>query len=435
MRLRVRLVLVVLQSNAILDTRLYRLAQLEIEEIRADLASKRAEAEQLEALLADAPGRWKLVRSELSNLSKRFADGRRTTLGGPDIKAQYSAEDFIIDEDVYVIVSRDGWLKRQRSYTDLAAIRVREGDSVGWSMWASTRKSLILFTDRGKAYTMRVDSVNATTGYGEPVQARFEFEDGERIVGAAVSDERSLPPCVECVSIPKNQLPFEPESDEELDASEKPSHCLLAMSKRGMVLRLPLQAFEAPSTVNGRTYMRLTGDDRVLSVFVSGGGEYVCLATENARALCFVVEEVPVLKSAGRGVRAVQLEGKDVVHTLCLARDASDGFEVNTQRGRNVMVTARRYPPIGRGGKGKVIEPRGKVVKVSTKVVVLEPPAAEKSEKSDARPAPQATTHDEEERGDELELPFALGRFVAVKRQSSADSDADSDADRESQDE
>ena len=77
---------------------------------------------------------------------------------------EFREEDYIVDEDSWVIVTRDGWIKRQKSFTDVASIRVRDDDRVGWVYRARARQTLTFFTDRGIAYTMRVNDIPMTTG-------------------------------------------------------------------------------------------------------------------------------------------------------------------------------------------------------------------------------------------------------------------------------
>ncbi len=106
---------------------------------------------------------------------------------------EFREEDYIIDEDAWVIVTRDGWVKRQKSFTDVASIRVRDDDRVGWAYRARARQTMTFFTDRGIAYTMRVNDLPMTTGHGEPIQKQFAFEDQEHIVGVVCHDPRCMP--------------------------------------------------------------------------------------------------------------------------------------------------------------------------------------------------------------------------------------------------
>src|SRR4051794_11479534 len=116
------------QPDAILELKIYRLARLEILIIRSELEEKRKRARQINALLKDEDSRWKLVRSELEEISAKYGDKRRTTIESDAGETDYTADDFIVEEDNVVIISRDGWVKRQKEVKDLATSRLREGD-------------------------------------------------------------------------------------------------------------------------------------------------------------------------------------------------------------------------------------------------------------------------------------------------------------------
>src|SRR5688572_23139426 len=122
------------QTEAILELKIYRLARLEILSIRNELEDKRKRARQITALLKDEDSRWKLVRAELEEVQRVYSDAkidkRRTLIASDTGEQEYSADDFIVEEDNVVIVSRDGWVKRQKEVKDLATTRLREGDSV-----------------------------------------------------------------------------------------------------------------------------------------------------------------------------------------------------------------------------------------------------------------------------------------------------------------
>ena len=89
-----------------------------------------------------------------------------------------------------MIVSRDGWVKRQKEVKDIATTRVREGDAVMAVLQGSTRASVVFFSNFGVAYTSRITDIPASTGYGEPIQRFFKLKDGERIVAAFSLDPR-----------------------------------------------------------------------------------------------------------------------------------------------------------------------------------------------------------------------------------------------------
>ena len=121
------------QTDAILELKIYRLARLEILVIQQELDEKRKRARQIGGLLKNEESRWKLVREELEEIQKTYGDARldkRRTLIEAEATVEYTADDFIVEEDNIVIVSRDGWVKRQKEVKDLSTTRLREGDAV-----------------------------------------------------------------------------------------------------------------------------------------------------------------------------------------------------------------------------------------------------------------------------------------------------------------
>src|SRR5205807_6545693 len=159
--------------------------------IRTELEEKRSRARQITALLKDEERRWKLVRVELEQISSTYGDKRRTVIESDHDEPEYTADDFIVEEDNVVIVSRDGWIKRQKEVKDLTTTRLREGDSVLTAFAGSTRATCVFFTNFGVAYTCRIIDVPASTGYGEPIQKQFKLKDGEKVVAAMSLDPRA----------------------------------------------------------------------------------------------------------------------------------------------------------------------------------------------------------------------------------------------------
>src|SRR5436190_605978 len=182
------------QTDAILELKIYRLARLEILLIRNELDEKRKRARQIGTLLKDEDSRWKMVRTELEEIQQKYGDPkidkRRTRLESDTGAPEYTADDFIVDEDNVVIVSRDGWVKRQKDVKDLSTTLLREGDSVLAAFAGSTRATCVFFSNFGVAYTARLIDVPASTGYGEPIQKQFKLKDGEKIVAGMSLDPR-----------------------------------------------------------------------------------------------------------------------------------------------------------------------------------------------------------------------------------------------------
>ena len=221
------------QADAILELKLYRLARLEILVIQNELADKRKRARQITGLLKDEEGRWGLVRADLDDILAKYGKGdKRRTLIEASEDVEFTADDFIVEEDNVVIVSRDGWLKRQKEVRDLSTTRLREGDSVLAVLQGSTRASVVFLTNLGAAYTARIIDVPASTGYGEPVQKLFKLRDGERVVAAFSLDPRVA-----------GQITPLPKKGKAVDSDEPPPVHAIAATSDGYALRFSFEPF------------------------------------------------------------------------------------------------------------------------------------------------------------------------------------------------
>ena len=337
------------QAEAVLETKLYKLAKLEINQILEELGEKEAAAEAIRNLLADASKLWDLVKEELEQIRGAYGDPRRTRVTGPVEEVQFSAEVYIVAEDAFTIVTKDGWVKRQKSYTEVSAIRVHDDDEVRWVLPMSSKDSLVLMSDRGRAYTVRGADIVMTTGYGEPVQTKFDFADGETIVGAATTDERVLPLTPESVL------------DELTPEDPLPPYVVVA-TRGGKALRFSLQSFNEPSKRTGRLFAKLdknVPNDAVVGAVVSRGDEVVSLATRQGKCLLFPVNEVNVLGSAGKGVLAIKLAPKDFVLGFALTTHRMSGLDVITSRGRDEVVRPNKFKVTSRGNRGREIIRQG----------------------------------------------------------------------------
>ncbi len=348
-----------IQADAVLETKLYRLAKLEIHAIVAELNEKRTEAARLQGLLDDDVSRWALIRQELFEIRSAYGDPRRTSADVEVKELEYSEEAYIIDESAWMIVTRDGWIKRQKSYSDISAIRVREGDEVRWILPARTKQTVLFFTSAGRVYTKRIADILQTTGYGEPIQGHFDFEDGEKIVGVLTDDKRIL-------------LESQIENDQtSLVPDENPTSTtvvqMVSVSEAGQCLRFSIEDYLEPSTVKGRRYMRIGEKDGVVNVENSDGSdtELVAIASRNGRGLMFLVSEISYFKNAAKGVRAMSLDKGDEVLDFTLCRKALDGLDVETNRGARVIIrsTKSKFEPARRGNKGKAIIQRGHLIR------------------------------------------------------------------------
>jgi DNA gyrase subunit A len=342
------------QTEAILELRLYKLAKLEILLIREELAEKTTEAGRIEKILASKKKLWGVITEELTELKKLYGIPRRTQIGGDEAApVEFEETHYIVQEDTYVFVTRDGWIKRQASFTDVDKVRIREGDAIGWIAKASTHSTIAFFTDQGGAYVLRIDDLPSTTGYGEPVQRHFKFADGERVVGVIVHDLKALPEINPLVA-------------KQYDEENPPPPHGVAVTKHGKSVRFPISLHAEVSNKNGRRYMKPDEGldesgraDGVLAVYVSDGTEFVSLATEPGRALTFPVSEINVVKGAGKGVTAIKTRPEDPVIAFELVSGLHEGARVYTASNREEVVRPSKHGGT-RAGRGTVVMKRGK---------------------------------------------------------------------------
>lgn len=338
------------QTDAILELKLYRLARLEVLVIQKELKEKRARVRQIEKLLGEkrAHGRWAIVREELNEVGSAFraAGGkRRTRIEEAGADAELSAEDLIIAEDAHVLVTKDGWIKRQREIKDLASTRLREGDSVQACFAASTTATALFLSNMGTAYTMRVAEINATTGYGIPIQKHFKLKDGEHIVGAYSLDKRVVGDLSEVEGYFPETFGFAATSD-------------------GQALTFGLSAHGEPSTKSGRRFLKLSPDQEVVGTALVSGDETIVVATVDGRVLLCSVDQINYLTSAGKGVSLIKLGSGDRVLAAKAVSSPTDTLTIRSSMGGEQRINTAKYESSTRGGRGREIIRRGKLVAV-----------------------------------------------------------------------
>ena len=353
------------QTDAILELKLYRLARLEILAIRTELEERRKRARQIGALLKNEDGRWRLVRDELEAIQKQYGsakvDPRRTRIEAVE-EVEYSADDFIVSEDNVVIVSRDGWVKRQKDVKDLSATRLREGDAVLAVLPGSTRSTAVFFTNFGAAYSTRIADVPASTGYGEPIQSLFKFRDGERVIAAFSLDPRVTPD-------------IEPKKEGAV-----PKTHAVAVTTDGYSLRFGFDGFVEPSTRAGRRYARPSEGVEVVGVAKIDGSEILIAATAQARAMLCKVEEINYLSGPGKGVILIKLHAdEDKVLGFIASTGDRDLLTVETSRGAEQTISTTKYEVTGRGGRGRELLQRGQFTRIVPQELTAPTPLAQES--------------------------------------------------------
>jgi DNA gyrase subunit A len=329
------------QTDAILELKLYKLAKLEINVIREELAQKTGEAKKIKAILKSEDKLWSVIKDELKACAAELGTPRRTRTGGASEEVAFDADAFIVDEDAHVVVTRDGWIKRVRELKDPNQTRVRDGDEVTHVLPGSTKEKVIFFTNKGSGYVIKINDIAATTGYGDPAQKYFKFGDGERIVSAMTLDPRAMVPPT-----------------------------LLAISRRGFGLRFASALHAEITTKAGRRYAKPGAGDEIIGVIACNDSDVVVTATRDGHVLLCKADEIARLEGPGRGVTVIKTEDDDMVIGF-IAGAKSDQLVVETDKGgKRFELAADPKQVKARGGKGHQIIKRAQLVVVPPPVKV-----------------------------------------------------------------
>ncbi len=329
-----------IQTMAILELQLYRISKLEINTIREELKEKQAEADRIRRILASNRRLWKVVEKELDEVAKEFPEKRQTKLGSSEEITEFDPSAYIVRENTNVVVSREGWIKRvgrlktKGETRELDKTRVREGDSVLAVAPGSTLDHVVFFSSDGVAYTLPIEQILVSSGYGEPLSKHVRMGDGTNLVAAITTDAR-----------------FTPE-DKSTRRKPIPTPHVLIVTEKGQIMRISFSIFRTASTKAGRKYCRLGKDDRVVYASLVEDADTMFLATEDARVLHCEIEEAALLSNAGKGVKGIKLEkGDHVMGAIQLTRP-SDCLRVVNTAGKKMTFGQMKYGVTSRGGKG-----------------------------------------------------------------------------------
>ncbi len=345
------------QTEAILELKLYRLARLEINLVLEELKKKAKRAREIRKLLKDdtsntnASGRWKIVRSEIQDILNDYCKEkeakRRTIILSVGDEVEINAEDFILAEDCHILITKDGWVKRQKNIADPSKSRLRAGDEVLACVGGSTRHTIGFFSSLGVCYTARMADIPASTGHGDPVQKLFKLKDGEKIVSVLSFDPRVI-------------------GDIASDPEDKyyPEVHGLAASSDGFALRFGLDHLAEPSTRSGRRYARVKAGAELIGVYAIDTTETILAISADCRAMVCSVEDINYLSGAGKGVTLIKLAKTDRLIGFKPSKGDRDLLVVETNRGAQKTISTAKYRTTSRGGKGNEIQKNGKIAKI-----------------------------------------------------------------------
>jgi DNA gyrase subunit A len=246
----------------------------------------------------------------------------------------FSEEAYIVRENTNVVLTRDGWIKRVGRLAAVESTRVREGDEVVAVIPGSTLDHVVFFADDGTAYTMRINEVPATAGYGEPITKFFRLADQVKVIGAVTTDPRFTP------------------AEQPTKGETPPGPYVLVATTAGNVLRLPLTAFRAESTKAGRRYVKLDASDKVVMAKLVGDESGVMLAARSGHLIHFPVDDVSILAGVGRGLVGIKMDEGITCVGGVLVGGRFDKIVLETEKGTNQEFGPGAIKSQKRGGMG-----------------------------------------------------------------------------------
>jgi DNA gyrase/topoisomerase IV subunit A len=328
------------QTKAILEMQLYKLAGLEIERILKEKAEKTKLKKDIEAILGSQKKIWGLVKTELLEIKEKYGDRRKSVMKAAE-DVEFSQEDFIVHEDVTVILTRMGWVRRVKTVGE--NLRFKEGDELLALLPANTRDNIAIFSSAGKVYVSKAFDLPAGSGFGEPVQHLFKFGDGERpIMAMNLSTVLAGSPAA---------------ADEDEKAKGKQPRLALSggtvialsVSTKGVGFKFDLSQFNSVTTRAGKKFAGVKAGDSILGVDILDLPLVLFLTTEG-KAVVVAAKDIPQLTGAGKGVKLVNVKKGDIA--LFRAVRKGEQIKVIDEKGKEKVLDLKKYGVMTRGSVG-----------------------------------------------------------------------------------
>ena len=330
------------QANAILEMRLQRLTNLEQSKIEEEYKKVCENIREYKDILANKNLVLDIIREDLHEIKEKYGDKRKTEIVA-DI-GEFNMEDLISEEDVTVIITHEGYIKRlplttyrkqHRGGKGVTGAGMKEGDFVENLFIASTHDYILFFTDMGKVYWQKVyDIPNVSRiAKGRAIVNLLELGKDENVTST---------------------IPVRKFDDRQL----------VMATKNGIIKKTVLSAFGRPKK-GGIISILLDDGDKLIGVKLTQGGQEIVLGTENGKAIRFSEEDVRCMGRATRGVKGIGLKGDDKVKGIVVV-DKNATLLTVCENGFGKRTDYNEYSIQRRGGQGviniKTSERNGKVV-------------------------------------------------------------------------
>src|SRR5215510_5954012 len=335
-----------IQAKAILEMQLQRLTNLERQKVEDELKELREKIAELKEILANDAKLRAVIVGELREVQKKYGDERRTEI--VDEEGEINIEDLITEEDVVITVSRSGYLKRTplsiyrnqgRGGKGRIGMRTRDEDAVTKVFVANTHSFMLVFTDRGRLYWLKVYEIPDVGSAGK----------GKAIVNLA------------------NLLPGE-EVRALLSVKEFAANASVVMATRkGIVKKTSLESFSNP-TARGIIAMGVPEDDELIAAELLSGDESVFIGTHDGMCIRFHHSDVREMGRQAYGVIGIRLDEGDYVVSMIACTSEEEMVLTVTEGGFGKRTSVEEYRAQGRGGKGiinvRTTDKNGKVVAI-----------------------------------------------------------------------
>jgi DNA gyrase subunit A len=317
------------QSAEILNMRLARLTALEVTKLEEELREVRKFIKECKEILASKPRRMKILKEELAELSHGFGDERRTEIVTD--QGEFSIEDLIAEEDMVITVSHAGYIKRlpvtayrrqQRGGRGVTAAHTKEDDWVEHLFIASTHDYLMVFTESGHCYWLKVHEIPqaARAARGKPIVSCVAMKADERLAALVPVREFS-----------------------------EDKHLFFA-TKDGVVKKTVLSEFGNPRS-SGIRAINIESGDELIDVQVTDGSNDLVLATRHGMSIRFHEKDVRDMGRTAGGVKGIELDKKDFVIDMVVVRRKCTLLVV-TEKGMGKRSELDEYRVQHRGGRG-----------------------------------------------------------------------------------
>ncbi|MEE3347209.1 MAG: DNA topoisomerase IV subunit A [Nitrospinota bacterium] len=343
------------QTNAILEIPLYRLVAMEMEKILQEQKERLKEKKRIQSILASPKKIWSEVREELEEIKKKHSDKRLTQIKIIE-SIEYNAEDFIAHEEVHIILSQNGWVRKLKNLSDPSGLKFKENDQLLGILQTNTRNLIALFTSFGIVYVSKVYNLPYTrSGFGEPVQSLFKFGDGEKVVSMLT------------LSAPGEGLDTPEQSEGQTtmdflksDKSGGNNTEFIVVSANGFGFRFRLSNL-AETTRSGRKIMNLKNDDSMIG-FAPVTHSHVFLATEKGKAVVIATDQITQLAGSGKGVTLMKPGESNVVGFKLV--NLKDKITIVFDSGNDKEITVKSVRLCNRGSQGVIISKRKTILKI-----------------------------------------------------------------------